>query len=290
MQRWLALLWTGVLGGCTDVVVEHDISYDDRFGVAELDVYAPPRRDSPRPAVVVIHGGSWRESSDRDSMAAHSERLAAAGYVAFNIEYRGTPGDGAFPGAVQDCLCALAWVRAHAETYGVDPARIASYGYSAGGHLASMLGVAATAPSVQPDCAAGPTGPVAAVVSGAGPQDMLLFPSIDITEDFLGGSKDDARETWIEASPITHVASGAPPYLFITGDADLVVDVEHSREMQHALDEVGTPNKLFVIPGGGHIFNRSPSGSSWDLAMSIDTPEAWAATIDFLDHTIGGDL
>ena len=290
MRTWLPLLWTGVLGCTSDVVVERDISYDDRFAVAKLDVYSPPPRDLARPAVIVIHGGGWREDSDRGFMEMHSERFAEAGYVAFNIEYRGTPGDGAFPGAVQDTICALAFVRANAARWNVDPDRIASYGYSAGGHLASMLGVATGAASVQPDCAAGGTGPVAAVVSGAGPQDMLLFPEVDATRDFLGGGKDDARATWIEASPLTHVAAGAPPYLFITGDDDWFVDVEHSRKMQSALDDVGTPSKLFVIPGGGHLFNRSPSGASWDITLSIDTPEAWAATIDFLDRNIGGDL
>lgn len=286
----LALVWTAVLGGCADVVVETDISYDDRFAVAKLDVYAPPPRDTPRPAVIVIHGGGWREDSDRDYMGPHAERFARAGYVAFNIEYRGTPGDGAFPGAVQDTICALAFVRANAARWNVDPDRIASYGYSAGGHLASMLGVAAAAPVVAPDCAAGGTAPVAAVVSGAGPQDMRLFPEADAVVDFLGGGKDEVPETWTNASPIHHVAPGAPPYLFITGDDDWFVDIEHARAMKQALADAGTPSKLFVIPGGGHLFNRSPSGQAWDLTLSIDTPEAWAATIDFLDRTIGGDL
>src|SRR5690349_3783650 len=136
MRTWLPLLWTGVLGCTSDVVVERDISYDDRFDVAKLDVYSPPPRDLPRPAVIVIHGGGWREDSDRDFMEMHSERFAEAGYVAFNIEYRGTPGDGAFPGAVQDTICALAFVRANAARWNIDPDRIASYGYSAGGHLA----------------------------------------------------------------------------------------------------------------------------------------------------------
>jgi acetyl esterase/lipase len=284
-MKTLLPVWMVVLGGCADVVVETDIAYDERFAVAKLDVYSPPDRDAPRPAVIVIHGGGWREDSDRDYMTMHSERFARAGYVAFNIEYRGTPGDGAFPGAVQDTFCALAFVRANAARWNVDPDRIASYGYSAGGHLASMLGVATR--DIPSDC---PTDPVKAVVSGAGPQDMFLFPDAEAVNDFLGGDRDEARSNWIAASPIAHVRAGAPPYLFITGDDDWFVDIEHSREMKERLAKVGTQGKLFVIPGGGHLLNRSPSGASWDLAISIDTPEAWAATIDFLDHTIGGDL
>jgi acetyl esterase/lipase len=276
--------------GCSHVTVEREVSYDDRFEATKLDVYVPAPRSAPRPAILVVHGGSWRESSGRDGMSEPAERLAEAGYVTFNIEYRGTPGDGAFPGAVQDVLCALAFVRTNAERWNVDPQRIAAYGYSAGGHLASMLGVAAGVASVQPTCASGSTGPVVAVVSGAGPQDLLLFDDADPLVDFLGGGKDDARATWVEASPISHVAADAPPFLFITGDDDWFVDVEHSRSMQTALASVGVTSKLLVIPGGGHVFNRSPSGQSWDLVPPLDTPSAWAASIDFLDRTIGGDL
>lgn len=237
--------------------------------------------------MLVIHGGGWRSGFDRSGMADHAYRLAAAGYVAFNIDYRVTPEGGEFPHAVQDCVCALAYVRAHAELYGIDPARIATYGYSAGGHLASMLGTAAADPIVTPDCVSGGTGPVAAVISGAGPQEMALLPEVEAVVAFMGGTDAEVPERYRQASPISHVAPGAPPFLFISGDADWFVDIEHSRRMQGALDDVGTESRLLSIPGGGHLLNRGASGASWDFQLSIDTPEAWAATIDFLDRKIG---
>ncbi|MEO8705828.1 MAG: alpha/beta hydrolase [Kofleriaceae bacterium] len=272
--------------------MQEGVSYDDRFDIAKFDVYSPPRRATPRPAVLVIHGGGWHDGPglDRTGMADHAHRLAEAGYVAFNLDYRVTPNGGEFPHAVQDCVCALAFVRAHAEEYGIDPLRVAAYGYSAGGHLASMLGTAAYDPVVAPDCAAGSTGPVVAVVSGAGPQDMRLLPEVSVVTEFLGGTQAELPDAYLDASPIVHVAPGAPPFLFISGDNDWFVDIEHSRRMQAALAEVGTSSKLLAIPGGGHLFNRGVSGASWDLELSIDTPESWAATIDFLDRTIGGDL
>jgi acetyl esterase/lipase len=223
-------------------------------------------------------------------MADHALRLARAGYVAINIDYRLVPNGGEFPHAVQDCMCALSFIRANAGAYGIDPARIATLGYSAGGHLASMLGTAASHSIVAPDCASGSTAPVAAVVSGAGPQDMALLPQVDVVIEFVGGTKQDAPERYVHASPISYVAEGAPPFLLISGDEDWFVDIEHSRRMQQALDNVGSETRLLSIPGGGHVFNRGTGGSTWDLALSIDTPESWAATIDFLDRTIGGDL
>ena len=278
---------TAVLAGCTDVVVETDISYDDRFDVAKLDVYSPPPTAALRPAVLVVHGGGWHEPIERDGMAPHAERLAEAGYVAFNISYRLVPSGGEFPHAVQDVFCALAWVRAHATEYGIDPDRIGALGYSAGGHLVSMLGTAAGDPIVAPDCAAGTTGAVDAVISGAGPQDMTMLPEVENVEAFVGAKKSEDPERYAQASPLSHVAEGAPPFLFIHGDSDWFVDIEHSRQMGEALDRVGTRNRLLAIPGGGHLWNRGASGSTWDLAISIDTPQAWAATIDFLDHEIG---
>ena len=282
---------TAVLTGCAEVVVESDVSYDDRFGVAKFDTYSPADDATSRPAVLVIHGGGWREGLERDGMADHAHRLAAAGYVAFNLSYRLTPSGGQFPHAVQDCLCALAYIRAHASEYGIDPARIATFGYSAGGHLASMLGTAAADPIVAPDCAAAsgaPAMPVAAVVSGAGPQQMTLLPETTAVTDFVGGTQADVPALYAQASPISYVAAGAPPFLLIAGDADWFVDIEHARLMQRALDDVGTETHLLSIPGGGHLLNRGASGASWELELSIDTPEAWAATIDFLDRTIGG--
>ncbi|MBL0216376.1 MAG: alpha/beta hydrolase [Myxococcales bacterium] len=280
-------VWTAVLGGCSDVVVETDISYDDRFAVAKLDVYSPPPADALRPAVLVIHGGGWHDGLERDGMADHARRLAEAGYVAVNLSYRLVPSGGEFPHAVQDCICALSWIRGHAAAYGIDPDRIGAIGYSAGGHLVSMLGTAAADPIVAPDCAAGPTTPVAAVVSGAGPQDMGLLLQVDNVKDFVGGSKEEVPERYVQASPISYVSPGAPPFLFIHGDSDWFVDLEHARRMGAALEAVGTEHRLLEIPGGGHIWNRGASGSTWDLATAIDLPQAWAATIDFLDHEIG---
>lgn len=298
MHGWK--VWTAVLGasaGCHDIVVETDITYDERFASTRMDMYAPAGSSDTRPAVIVLHGGAWSSRYDfleRDGTEDHARRLAAAGFVTFNVDYRltGRSGDedGVFPHAVQDVLCALAYVRLHADEYGIDPERIASYGYSAGGHLASMLGVATRAPAVTPDCAAaeGDIEPVRAVVSGAGPQLMSgLSTAGDFVSDFIGGSCDDLPEVCADASPISYVNPGAPPYLFIHGEDDWFVDFSQSVDMRDALSDVATDSRILKIPGGGHVWNHTASGDEWDLVLAVDSPAAFAATIDFLDHTIG---
>jgi acetyl esterase/lipase len=299
-------LWTQVGTGCGEIEKIVGVSYDDRHGAAtELDVYLPAAvADAPAggwPAVLAIHGGGWR-SFDRGSMAAASERLAGAGYAVVNIDYRLVPA-GQYPAAVQDSLCALAYTRAHAAEWGIDPARIATYGYSAGGHLASMVGVAAGGAMHQPDCAAAENGggiaPPAAVISGAGPEDMWLFPEVEAVVEFVGGSKAEVPELWDAASPITYVeeaaaagavggAGGVPPFLFVHGEEDWFAGIEHSEHMRDALLDVGAQAELFAIPGGGHLINRDTAAGRYDVIVtSTDTAESWIAVVDFLDRTIG---
>jgi dipeptidyl aminopeptidase/acylaminoacyl peptidase len=57
---------------------------------------------------------------------------------------------------------------------------------------------------------------------------------------------------FVEASPISHVSAGDPPFLLIHGDADQIVPFDQSVRMERALKEAGVPVKLLCIPGGGH--------------------------------------
>src|SRR5436853_463217 len=63
-----------------------------------------------------------------------------AGCLAAAVNYR-LSGEAPFPAALEDCKCAVRWLRAHAGEYNLDPARVGAYGNSAGGHLALLLGM-----------------------------------------------------------------------------------------------------------------------------------------------------
>ena len=131
-----------------------------------------------------------------------------------------------------------------------------------------------------------PAAPLDAVVSGAGPQDMTTLIEATAVTDFLGGTQEEVPAVYTDASPIEHVEAGDPPFLLVAGNNDWFVPVENARRMKRALDDAGSEARLFEIPGGGHIWNGADG--QWDVPLtSIDTPEAQAAIIDFLDHTIG---
>lgn len=273
--------------GCADVEKLHDVAYDDRFRRTVMDVYLPNDGATNRPAVMMIHGGGWKRFS-KSVYDKEAPRLADAGYVVASINYRLTPA-GVYPNLMQDSHCALAFLRARASDYGLDPDRVAVMGYSAGGHMASLLGVAHDEPDFQPDCAAGSTFAPAAVISGAGPQDLFDLSWADAVQDLVGGDESDFPERYRKASPIEGVRSDAPPFLFVHGSQDLIVPFDHSKRMHERLEEVGVESRILAIAWGGHVFNNAADPGQLDIIGSASTPEAWAATLDFLDRTIGPD-
>jgi acetyl esterase/lipase len=274
-------------GGCGGGDVKHGVVYDARYGDAtNMDVYLPSDGGSRRPAVLLIHGGGWYIGEKEDFiLTAH--RLSASGYVAASINYR-MKSAGMFPAAVRDGACALAFLRAHADEYGIDPDRIVLFGYSAGAYIANLLGVAIGAPGIEADCAAGLTGPPRAVISGSGPTDLRLFDDAFLVVKFMGGTAAEKPALYDLASTVAHVKPGDPPFLFVQGDADSFVTVKSSLIMRDALLGVGTDARMLKLAGGGHLLNAGDSDPA-DVAfgLSTDTPEAWIAIADFLERTVG---
>jgi acetyl esterase/lipase len=190
---------------------------------------------------------------------------------------------------MQDVGCVFATTRARASEWGIDPDRIAVMGYSAGAHLVSLLAVASDEADFAPTCAgisAGDVRPPAAVISGAGPQDLREWGRVRAVVDLLGEQLDNEQRYTI-ASPITHVSASSPPFLFLHGRDDLVVPIEQSRDMKEALEASGVEARLLEVAGGGHVIGIG-TGSRQELGvLAIDTPEAWLALMDFLADTVG---
>lgn len=260
--------------------------YDDRRAHAELDVHtAWGRGAARRPAVMYVHGGGWN-SGARNNDRATVDRLARAGYVGVNVDYRLVP-EGAFPAAVQDVFCALAFIRERADELGINPERVAVMGHSAGAHLIGMVAVAADVPELQDlACPSGKTGAPGAAISVAGPMDLHRLGGAP-TAAFVGASYDAAPETWAAASPINHVDAGEPPFLFVHSKQDLIVPIEQSEVMRIALRSAGNDVSILRLEGGGHVLGDGLGLGEEEFELASDTPESWTALIDFLDRTVG---
>jgi acetyl esterase/lipase len=239
----------GVPAGIT---VLHNLHY--REGTDEncrLDLAMPHvSMGKLRPAIVVIHGGGWLEG-DKSSFSTPANRppgnildFAGLGFVAITINYR-LSGEAPFPAALNDCRCAVRWLRANAEKYKIDPNSIGAWGNSAGGHLALMLAMADTT-SIPEDVGPYPeySSRVQAVVSDSGPVDLLYqYEHNEIPTaiaQFLGGAPHTAGAAAYEiASPIRHISPETPPVMLIYGGADTQVGVETADRFVIALSQAG---------------------------------------------------
>lgn len=278
-----AILLTLVLVSCGAPEERDDVSYDDRSDATKLDLYLP-EGSGKRPAVMLIHPGGWRSPSGRYLMTPAARRLANSGYVTASIGYR-LGDEGHFPRSVQDAWCALSFLRAHADEYGIDVDRIAVLGYSAGGHSAAMLGVAPPDARLDPDCTWGKTAPPRAVIAGAPVLDMRAYDSFMVT-GYMDGTADEKPADYDLASPIRFVRPGLPPFLFVVGGGDWWVGPGDSRTMRDDLVAKGNFARMLEVGGGGHVLNPLGDGT-WTWSMTIETPEAWLAIEDFLARTIG---
>lgn len=252
-----------------------------------MDLYLPDDDELAHPTVMFIHGGAWR-GGDKDHARNMGPRLARSGYTVASINYRLLP-DGVFPNNFTDCVCALAYLRAHAEELAIDPDQIVVMGYSAGAHLASLVGLASDHPELPVDCevAGGqPVAPPVAVISASGPQDMRVFRDgrETMVDEIFGGPPDELPRAYELGSPRYHVRPDVSPFLFI-GDAIDFGAIDATRD---ELVAAGNEARLLRVAGSLHIFVQHADPGVYEGGMTSEAPEAWIAIGDFLRRTVGG--
>lgn len=251
-----------------DVSKTWDIVYASA-GDAELrlDLVQPAAAKAPGPAVVVIHGGAWREGDKAENRRLLVD-FARRGYVAMSPQYRFAPKD-RFPAAVQDVKAAVRWLRANSASLKVDPMRIGAMGFSAGGHLALLLGLTGPADGFDVGVpASAPSSRVQAVVGFYPPVDLAEPGFTDfargLVKDFLGSTAKEKPELAAKASPITFVDRGDAPVLLFQGTSDELVPESGALRFAQALTRAGVPGRVELLLGAKHGF----AGEEYDEAMS----------------------
>lgn len=244
----------------SEINLANDVEYSVAGGEALLLDVAWPLAGGPHPLVVMIHGGGWIIGDKTDERARGViVRLAAIGYAAASINYRLVQdGENLFPAAVEDVRCAVRWLQANADSYAIDPSRVAAVGASAGGHLALMLGTAGDEAGLDGSCAlAGPV-ELDGVVSFYGPSDLRSGSPWGIgepmLETFLGQSPDQVPELARLASPIAHIDAGDRPHLLLHGSIDSLVLPEQSRNLQAAFEAAGVASTYVELADTPHAF------------------------------------
>ncbi len=228
-----------------------------------LDVFEPTApREGRRPAVLQIHGGAWVIGDKREQGIPLLNHLAANGWVGFNVNYRLSP-FATWPDHLVDLKAALAWIREHADEYGVDPDFIAVTGGSAGGHLTAMVALTANDPRYQPGFEDADTSVQAAVPfygvydwtdrQGVNHPDFLrLFIEPWVMKAFYA----DEPERFREASPLDQVRADAPPFFVLHGDQDTLAPVEDARLFVERLREASHAPVVYAeLRGAHHAFD-----------------------------------
>lgn len=241
-----------------------------------LDVYQPSASaPQPRPAIVVVHGGSW-SGGDKSDFPQWNNWLTGQGYAIFDVQYRLTPQPN-WQTATGDVKCAIGWVRQHAAQYNIDPQRIALLGRSAGAHLALLAAYAPNEQAAPPSCAVGDTS-VKLVVDFYGPTDLEWGYNATAdengengspaTQSFLGGTPRSVPAAYTTASPINHVRADSPPTLLLHGGRDQLVSPRHSEMLADRLQAAGVPYQTVYIPYGQHGFDYNFNGWSGQISQS----------------------
>ncbi|MES2659227.1 MAG: alpha/beta hydrolase [Verrucomicrobiota bacterium] len=222
------------------------------------DLYRP-HSTGPSPAVLLIHGGGWTGKDGRWQMEPIAKQLVKRGYVVLNVTYRLAP-KYIYPAPVDDMREAVKWMRTHAAEQGIDPKRIAAFGYSAGGYLAAMAGYTGS--------------DIRAVVSGGTPGNLALYPGGDLVPQFLGGKRQEIPQRFHEASPVNYISPASPPTFVYHASEDKLVPREHAWAMIGQLEKYHVPHEVYWINGRGHV------------AAFLLPAGAVNRAIDFLDRTL----
>lgn len=260
-----------------DVKITKDLTYAVVDGQPlALDLYRPASDDDV-PVVLYLHGGGYRVGDKADDVPRLAG-LASEGIAVASANYRLVP-HVTYPAPVHDAKAAVRWLRAHAAEHRLATGAVGAWGASAGGVLASMLGLSAGDPDLEGEVGnhAAESSSVQAVVSWFAPSDLIAnsrrswLEKLVLDEptehglfgrDAIADDDDQVRA----ASPWARVTRSSPPFLLARGDRDRIVAEHEGRALHDVLARHGVPVTSTLVGGAGHEDPRFDE--PWHLAAT----------------------
>jgi len=248
-------------------IIHGNIPYNnDTLKKHLLDIYVPADAKGKVPLVVFIHGGGWIGNDKYADMGYMPNTVSAMlnnGMAVASIDYRFAT-QAVFPAILQDCNKAVSFLFDNADKYSLDKNNIALMGFSAGGHLASLLGTSQNN-KVSNFYFPNTYRPFRykAVVDFYGPIDLVLLPGNEdekSPEGKLIGAAPLLRPDLAKAaSPITYIDKNDPPFLIYHGEKDSIVSNKQSKLFSAWLNHYGVKNELTIVKDAPHF------GSMYDV-------------------------
>lgn len=237
----------------------------------QLDLVLPAG-PGPHPVVLCFHGGAWTAGNRKElttptvnipgltptpsTEVGILENLARRGFAAATVSYRLAP-KAKYPAQIEDAKTAVRFLRANAKKYDLDPDRVAALGFSAGGHLALLLGTTDSTAGFDGTEHLDQSSRVQCVIDFFGPSDMTLYAESQglkesILTSLLGKECQTDPKCITRASPFEFASKNSAPTLFIHGTMDFVVPIVHSEKTYKKMKEAGVPVAMHKVPWKGH--------------------------------------
>ena len=242
-------------------IIHGNIPYNnDTLKKHLLDIYLPADSKGKIPLIVFIHGGGWLGNDKYGDMSYMPNTMNAMlenGFAVASIDYRFAT-QAVFPAILQDCNKAVSFLFDNANKYQIDESRIALMGFSAGGHLASLMGTS------QNNKVSNLYFPntyrpfkYKAVVDFYGPTDLVLLPGNEDAKSpealLIGATPLSRPDLAKAASPITYIDKNDPPFIIFHGEKDNVVSNKQSKLFSAWLNYFGVKNELTIVKDAPHF-------------------------------------
>jgi len=244
-----------------------DVIYMKQMGSAyTLDVFKP--KTSNHKAIVWMVSGGWVSAHENINLAV-AKPFTDRGFTVFQVMHGSQP-KYTIPEIVFQVSHSIRFIRANAAKYDINPNAIGVSGASSGGHLSlEIAGLGNDGDPKAPDPVDRVSSRVNAVVAFMPPTDFenwgkpnnLVFTS-EILKPLLPAwgitpTTTDAEKLTIarQLSPKNLVQGNFPPTMLVHGDADNIVPVQQSKELDAAFEAAKVGHTLIIVPGGGHDGN-----------------------------------
>jgi len=227
----------------------------------QLDIYLPAQTKGPLPLIIWIHGGAWKlndKYADMGYMKNTIQSFIESGYALASIDYRHST-TAIFPAQIQDCNQAIEFLYKNAVTYNIDKNKFVLVGFSAGGHLASLLALSGNQKIPEFYVKSKPSFRIKAVLDYYGPSDLLLafcmgnpYATDDPVITLLGASPLMRPDISKLASPATYVDKNDPPFFIVHGEKDESVAPAQSQLLKSLLDLSNVKNEVIIVKDAPH--------------------------------------
>ena len=257
----------------------------------QMDILQP-KTQQKKPAIVFVTGGGFI-NANKDNGLQLRMHLAEHGYVVGSINYRVAP-TARFPEPLEDVKAAIRYLKANADRFGIDPARVGIVGGSAGGYLTAMAGTTSGTKTFDKGENLQVTSDVKAAVDLYGLSDLTQVGA-DFSADVQArhrsagatealwvngspvfGGRDGGiladKQAADDANPIHYISKTSAPMLLMHGTADTIVSPSQTDLLFQALQQKGIPSERYLVTGAGH------GGKYW-----VQEPVLKIIT-DFFDH------